>query len=504
MTQYEILATSETRVCDHFSEVNGISGLTLMEAAGRRIAEAIIQRWSSRPVVILCGPGNNGGDGFVCARLLAEQGWAVSIALLGRRESLHGDAALMAQRWRGDVHDFHAVDAKPGRLLVDAMFGAGLSRPLDEAVAAQLTALAAAADATIAVDLPSGLNGDALAGSRAPYTADLTVSFHRPKPAHLLQPAASQCGELVIGDIGIAPGWHEAVTPVATLNQPDQWADQIPQRTAQSHKHAHGRLLVFSGSAGQTGAARLAAQGGLYAGAGLVTLASPPDALTENASHLTAIMLRVWEAGYQADDLAESCRADACVIGPAAGTGAQTRQAIENLLTTRSPCLLDADALTVFKGHADQLFDSLRPGDVLTPHAGEFERLFPGYLEDADNKLEAVRRAADIAGCTVLLKGADTVIAAPGRLPVVNIHAAPHLATAGSGDVLAGLIGGLMAQGLSGFDAACMGAWLHGDAGRRLGAGLTAEDLPAAVAQALHLLHGKVKQRRKLAKLTGA
>ncbi|MBR9825477.1 MAG: NAD(P)H-hydrate dehydratase [Alphaproteobacteria bacterium] len=477
MTSYEILTTSDTLLCDRYAEKRGIDGLTLMEAAGRGIVAAIIRRWAPRPVLIACGPGNNGGDGFVCARLLQEAGWPVSVGLHGDALSLSGDAEEMARRWDGDIRAFIALEPVDGALVIDALFGAGLARPLDESLAGQLRALAEAASAVVAVDLPSGLSGDGIAGLQAPYLASLTVSFHTYKPAHLLEPGASQCGEVELVDIGIPSGWSDEIKPVSRLNHPDIWGRGLPQPASGAHKHARGRMIAFSGGAASTGAARLAAEAGLSAGAGLVTLASPPDALAENAAHLTAVMLRAWTAPYEAEQIIDQIQADACVIGPAAGLGAKTRQAVETVLTSRAACVLDADALSSFEGHARQLFEHLRPGDVLTPHLGEFRRIFPGIIEKAANKIEAVLQASQIAGCTVLLKGPDTVIAAPDQLPVVNRHATAWLATAGSGDVLAGLIAGLMAQGVPGYLAAQMGCWLHGEAARQLGPALGAEAL---------------------------
>lgn len=502
MTSYEILTTADTLLCDKFAERRGVASLSLMQRAGEGIVAAITKRWSKRPVIIACGPGNNGGDGFVCARLLSEAGWPVQLGLFGEQGQLSGDAATMAQRWTGPVDDFHALKPQPGALLIDALFGAGLTRALDKELAAKLGDLAATASASVAVDLPSGLSGDAAGGLSAPYSVDLTVSFHAYKPAHVLHPAAGQCGEVVLVDIGIPEDWQDEVKPLARLNSAAHWQTDLPQPDTGDHKHARGRLMVFSGPASATGAARLAANAGLNAGAGLVTLASPPDAVPVNAAHLSAIMLREWSAPYEAEQLIDQMQADACVIGPAAGIGAETRQAVDTVLTSRAACVLDADGLTSFEKHREQLFDSLRPGDVLTPHIGEFNRLFPNLLTQSAHKIEAVQKAADMAGCTLLLKGPDTVIAAPGETPCVNTHAAPWLATAGSGDVLAGLVAGLMAQGIRGFDAACMGAWLHGDAARRTGRGLRAESLCAAIGAALTTRLAEVERLRVLERLT--
>jgi hydroxyethylthiazole kinase-like uncharacterized protein yjeF len=354
----------------------------------------------------------------------------------------------------------------------------------------------------VAVDLPSGVAGDRPDPNGMAMRADLTVTFHARKPSHCLEPAASLCGELVVADIGIPSGWRAAVTPLARINAPALWQDVLPAPRAGTHKHQRGRLVVFSGSASATGAARLAAITGLRAGAGLVTLASPASALLVNASALTAVMLKRWDAEVDTGGFLTTLRASAAVIGPAAGVCETTRRAVIEALSQPVPLVLDADALTAFESGPQALFDRLRPIDVITPHTGEFERLFPGLLAASVNRIEATVEAARMAGCVVLLKGADTVIAAPGQRPVINRHASPALATAGSGDVLAGLLGGLLAQSVPVFDAACAAAWLHGDAGLRLGTGLIAEDLPGLLPQVLQALAARTAQARAFSRLS--
>ena len=437
----------------------------------------------------------------MCARLLAERGWPVEVSLLGERNGLKGDARSASGLWEGEVVPFDVFPPEADALVIDALFGAGLNRPLRETIRTRLAAHYEAASAVIAVDLPSGLNGDARAGFDAVGSVDLTVSFHRPKPAHRLQPAARVCGEVVIAPIGIPDGWQAEIGPTALENREESFWSLLPARHTDTHKHRRGRLVVVSGGALKTGAARLAARAGLAIGAGLVTLAGEAEALAVHAAQETAIMLVELPEAASTRSVLGTTRATTCVIGPAGGVAEPMRTAVGQLLGSDASAILDADALTSFQDDPERLFAALRPRDVLTPHVGEFERLFPGELERSVNRIEAVRRAADRAGCVVLLKGPDTVIAAPGEVPVVNTHASPALATAGSGDVLAGLIGGLIAQGMAGFDAACLAAWLHGDAGIRLGGPLTAEALPAAAADSLARLYRMQTQRLALAKL---
>lgn len=488
-----VLNTKDCARCDQFAVENDVSSQSLMAKAGTAVFDAIRSRWAPRDVRVLCGPGNNGGDGFFVAQKLREAGWPVRLALLGEHRTLSGDAAWAASLWSGDIEAAEPACLAGAELVIDALFGAGLSRPLDGAAADLVEAMARLDCAVVAVDLPSGLQGDAM-GEGLFVPADLTVTFHQWKPAHLLEPSASACGERVLADIGIPPGWERAVTPMALLNAPDHWWNLLPAASPSDHKHARGRLVVFSGGVSATGASRLAARSGLRIGAGLVTLATPPAALLVQATANEAVMVRRWSEAGEADAILQDLRAHAAVIGPALGLDGHARASV--LASSAAGCarVLDADALSDFASDPDALFAALTPRDVLTPHEGEFLRLFPDLDDGWGNKVDRVRTAAERAGCTVLLKGADTVIAAPGQTPVINRHAHPALATAGSGDVLAGLIGGLLAQRVPGFQAACAAAWLHGDCGRRLGTGLIAEDLPDALPASLQALQRHQQQ----------
>ena len=465
----EILTCAETAAADRAAIDAGTPGTTLMHRAGKAVAGAIIQSFPRQPVVVLCGPGNNGGDGYVIAGELREHGWTVGVGALEAPAT--ADAKDAAAKWGGEVGPLGS-ELRPGVLYVDALFGAGLSKPL-AGVPLQLAHQSEAhARQIVAVDVPSGLSGDTgkpLDG--ACFHAALTVTFHRRKPAHVLEPGRSLCGDVVVADIGLG-----AVETKLWENSPALWAHHFPWPTAQSHKHARGRLVVVSGEAWKTGAARLAARGGLRLGAGLVTVLSPPSALAENAAQLEAVMLAPFEIDLELEAAAET--ADAAVIGPAAGVGAATRANLLALARTGAALVVDADALTTFRDRPGDLFNALDRDDVLTPHPGEFERLFPGLLEKSPHRIAAAQEAARTANAIVLLKGTDTVIAAPDGRTAVNTNGSPWLATAGSGDVLAGFIAGLLAQNMDSFEAACAAAWIHAECAGTFGPGLIAEDLP--------------------------
>ncbi len=473
-----ILSVDGHRTADAFAAANGVTGLVLMENAGAAIARDITSRWSPRKTLILCGPGNNGGDGFVAARHLVSAGWPVVAALYGERDAYHGDAAEMLSRWTGPCIPIATASLEDCDLIVDALFGAGLSRPLSGEAVRLVHRLAEKDVPVVAVDVPSGVDGDLGKHQGSAMQASLTVTFHRFKAAHLLEPGRSLCGEIVLRDIGIPEGWEAETDPLGTVNDPGLWPHLPAQQKRTVHKHERGRLCVVSGPASATGAARLAAEAGLRAGAGLVTLLSPPGALQVNAMHLTAVMLQRFEGVEGLLESLDVRRATAVIIGPGCGVGLATRELVVAAAAREAPLVLDADALTGFESDPGHLFAHLRANDVLTPHEGEFRRLFPDLSGRECSKIERARLAAKRAGCVIVYKGPDTVIASPDGEVRVNVHADQALATAGSGDVLAGMIGGMLARGASGFDAASAAVWLHGEAGIRLGEGRTAGDLP--------------------------
>ncbi|MCJ2133749.1 NAD(P)H-hydrate dehydratase [Methylobacterium sp. J-026] len=483
-----LLTVAAMRTVDAAAIAGGISGFTLMEAAGAAVAARARARLpTGGRALVLCGPGNNGGDGFVAARLLAAGGYPVELRLLGDRQALTGDAALAAETWTGPVGRAAPAPLPPCDLVIDALFGSGLSRDLDGEARALVEAVNGHDCPVLAVDVPSGIDGDTGAVRGAAIRADETVTFVALKPGHLLEPGRAHCGQLSVVQIGTGPAALEtglaAGGPPLYRNGPSLWAAAFPRPGGASHKYTRGHTLVLSGPATKTGAARLAARGALRVGAGLVTIASPAGALAENAAHLTAIMLCPCETADDLDDLLTDERLNVVLAGPGLGTGDLTRERVAVAAAAGRGLVLDADALTSFSGQARLLAAHLADGEaraVLTPHAGEFARLFDGTGATAAgaDKLARTRAAAALMGAVVVLKGADTVIADADGRAAINDHASPYLGTAGSGDVLSGLIAGLMAQGMPPFEAAAAGVWLHGDAGLRHGPGLIAEDIP--------------------------
>lgn len=477
----DLLTPMQMALADKLAVEAGVASLTLMENAGQAVAYEVAQRFPVQPVLVLCGPGNNGGDGFVVARLLEERGWPVRVGLLGEKADLSGDAAVMARRWQGNIEAAHPDMCRDFGLVVDSLFGAGLTRDVEGEARALVEAINVSDSDVVAVDIPTGVDGTTGAVRGAAIEATLTVTFFRCKPGHLLYPGAAHCGEILLADIGIPDSVLEEIDVSLFENGPQLWS--VPRRRKEGHKFASGHCVVVSGDALHTGASRLAALGAARSGAGLVTIAGEREALQVHAAHVTAITLAEAPDAEALARLMEDKRKNSVIIGPAAGIGGATRERVLAALASPASVVIDADALTSFSGESKVLFQAIaekEAGDVvLTPHGGEFERVFG--TEDGC-KASRTRKAAERSGATVLFKGADTVIARPDGRTVINSSGTPILATAGSGDVLAGLIGGLVAQGMSGFDAACAAAYIHGKAGKAFDKpGLMADDLPALV-----------------------
>ena len=483
--QFALLTLEQMGRADAAAIAGGVPGVELMENAGRAVAEVVLARYRQRPVLVCCGPGNNGGDGFVAARYLAEAGWPVRLALLGDRQRLQGDAARHAALWHGQVLALEPSVLEDAALVIDALFGAGLDRPLEGAARSTVEQLNLQGLPVVAVDVPSGLSGDSgkIVGEVS-IRAERTVTFFRKKPGHLLLPGRSLCGELAVADIGIIDSVLEDIAPQAWENGPTLWADCLPRRRLQDHKYRFGHAVVLGGAV-MTGAGRLAARAALRVGAGLVTVASPREAAHIYALASPSLIVQPLDGPEDFTRLLEDARLNAVLVGPGNGVSPETRNHALEALGGGRAVALDADALTVFQVNPELLFDAIDQPCVITPHEGEFARLFADLEGD---KVGRARAAAERAGATVLLKGADTVIAAPDARAVVNTNAPPELATAGTGDILAGLVVGLLAQGMAEFEAACAAAWLHGAAATVVGPGLIAEDLCEALPRVLRRL----------------
>jgi ADP-dependent NAD(P)H-hydrate dehydratase / NAD(P)H-hydrate epimerase len=551
---HELLTTEEMAEADRRAVAMGVPSLTLMENAGRAVAdEAAKMVAAGAKIAVLCGPGNNGGDGFVAARILKERGFDVRVACLVPVADLKGDAAVMAGKCSVPVTADAAQTLLNAQLIIDALFGAGLTRPLEGSAAAYVAGMKGSGAAILSVDVPSGVDGNTGIANGPVVQATRTITFFRKKPGHLLMPGRAWCGQVVVADIGIpdevlnrplspsvpwterGEGWGEgrhtfeqaaaphpnplpvrtgrgdARTGIATFeNTLELWCSAIPRAKQDAHKYTRGHAVVVSGPPFQTGAARLAARGALRMGAGLVTVAGSSSATAVNAAHLTAIMLAVCNRAQDLREILEDKRKNAVLIGPGGGVGQETRDLVEVALASGAAVVLDADAMTSFaeanegtKETANFGFTSSRTKAVtspaalfaaihakpdrpvvMTPHEGEFKRLFPD-LAKLPSKLDRAREAAKISGAVVVLKGADTVIASPNGEASISANAPPTLATAGSGDVLAGFIAGLSAQGMPAFHAACASVWLHGECANVFGAGLIAEDLPEVLPQVL-------------------
>ncbi len=523
----ELLTAAQMRAIEQAAIDSGeVTGLELMERAGRGVVEAIFEEWpelakAPHRAVVLCGPGNNGGDGFVVARVLKEWGWEVEVFLYGDPEKLPPDSRVNYERW-GEIGEVKAwsLDAfdvlRRADILIDAVFGTGLKRPLPSDVEDGFAILRGASRKpyakryrrAVAVDVPSGLDSDSGklldSGKGNHLQARLTVTFCMRKVGHLLHDGPFHCEELMVKALGLrreeflerSPfeevaderrvrlfDWKLYGMRTPFMKQLDKWHGD--------HKYTHGHALILTGGPGHTGAARLAARGALRIGAGLVTLGCPQNALSEVAAQTTAIMCRPLDGVPGLREMLEDDRLNALCLGPGLGLGPDTQQLTLEALKAKRATVLDADALTRFERFPDLLFDALHENCVLTPHTGEFRRLFPDIAEKLDapatkgpaySKVDATREAAARASCTVLFKGPDTVIADPSGACSINAsvydRAAPWLATAGSGDVLAGFITGLLARGFAPMQAAETAAWLHTECALSFGPGLIAEDLP--------------------------
>ena len=498
----ELLTIAEMAEADRLAIAGGTAGILLMEGAGRAVADRVAANHPAGAcIVVVAGPGNNGGDGFVAGRLLAERGYAVRLLLVGPRERLKGDAALAAERFTGAVElaapERLSIAGKPAHAIVDALFGAGLDRPVEGLARDMIAAINVASSRIYAVDLPSGINGTSGAAMGVAVEAAETITFFRRKPGHVLLPGRLHCGAITVADIGIPAATLASIKPQTFLNEPALWRAQFPVPKPGGHKYSRGHAVVLSGGIASTGAARMAARGALRAGAGLVTIASPREALAVNAAASLAVMVRAVDGTSELAAFLSDARRNAVVLGPGGSVGPLMRELVATALSGERAIVLDADALTSFAEEPLALIAAIRARaentaasatknvTVLTPHEGEFKALFSAVSDvpKSGSKLERASAAAACTGAVVLLKGSDTVVAAPDGRAAITANAPPWLATAGAGDVLAGFVAGLLAQRMPVFEAAAAAVWLHGEVGTAVGPGLIAEDLPDALPQ---------------------
>jgi NAD(P)H-hydrate epimerase len=467
---------------DRLAIAAGTPGELLMQRAGEAVAKEVERRFSPRPVTVLCGPGNNGGDGFVAAAALARSGWPIRLALSGEVAALRGDALHHARLWRGAVESLTPLVLDNAELVIDALFGSGLNRRLQSDARDTLSFARRLRVPIVAIDIPSGVRGDTGEDwGAAPALS--TVTFVRKRPGHLLLPGRDLCGEILVADIGMPRAVLDTLAVDTWENTPQVWQSKLPTRDSTAHKYSRGHALLYGGYP-MTGAARMAARAAARIGAGLTSIAAPQQAFPIYAAALTSILVHSLAEDRDFDRLLADPRHTAVAIGPGAGVNDTTRALAVSALRSRRPVVLDADALSVFAGRSGELFAEIRGACVMTPHDGEFKRLF----DDSGDKLTRTRRAARESGAVIVLKGSDTVVASPDGRAVINANAPATLATAGSGDVLGGFILGLLAQGMDAFPAAAAGVWLHGAAAASFGSGLLAEDLPDLLPQVLRRL----------------
>lgn len=475
----------------------GTSTLTMMENAGRAVAEEVVRRFprGSR-VSVLCGPGNNGGDAFVCARYLRERGYHVRLGLLGRRDDLPRDSKEMARRWDEAIEPLSLQLLEGAQFIVDGLYGTGLRDDVSGVPAQIIEEVTARGLPVVAIDVPSGIDATHGKVRGVAFKAAATVTFFRRKTGHVLLPGRLYCGDVRAADIGIPAAVLEDIAPGAFANDPEFWLRFFPKLKIDGHKYDRGHAVVVSGPMERTGAGRLAATAALRSGAGLVTIASSKPAFYINASQLTAVMVDPYDGPSGLSDLLSDTRITSALIGPGAGTEPEVKDLVTSVLQSQATAVLDAEGITAFGETPAELFDQIKARlpalTIMTPHEGEFKRVFP-ELSDEPSKLDRARRAAEISGGVIVLKGPDTVVAHPGGLGVISENAPAWLATAGSGDVLAGLVTGLAAQGMAAFDAAAAAVWIHGELAQAFGPGMIAEDLPGLLPGVLQRLDKRGK-----------
>ena len=483
-----LFTCAEMAAADKYTIEHGTAGITLMERAGRGVAEVAERIWydagSAGTILVLCGPGNNGGDGYVAARRLAMQGIDVRVAQLGNADKLSGDAAVARDKWPGEIEKINKISLRNVSLMIDALFGAGLNKAIEGAAASVIKEINASSALVVSVDVPSGLSGDNGTVDGAVIEADHTVTFERKKPGHLLYPGRKLSGQVHLVDIGINPACHERLKAKTFENMPSLWGHMLPTERAAQHKYNRGHVMVLGSRAPMLGACRLTALAALRTGSGLVTLMAQKGTYDIQAAALDDILVVNMAKKNSFVSRLKDDRLTAVAIGPGAGVGIETRNLVLKTLETERETVLDADALTSFVDQPAILFKAITGPTVLTPHTGEFHKLFPD-LDYGRDKLAAARTAAKRSGAVIILKGPDTVIASPSGMAAINCNAPPHLSVGGTGDILTGMVASLMGQGMAAFDSACAAVWLHAKAAQSYSRGMIASDLLAEIPSAL-------------------
>lgn len=479
-----LLTAQQSRDLDAEAIKLGVTGESLMEAAGRAVADMLAE-YIGTPleaggtVIILCGPGNNGGDGFVAARHLEEWGYPISLRCAVLPSKLKGDAKLAANKWRGPVEAMSATGFKEAAAIVDCLFGTGLNKPIEGELAEIISAVNSAGTFVLAVDIPSGLSADTGLPVGPCVEAGATITFNFKKIGHVIVPGRYLCGgnsNIVVSDIGVPNKAFSAINPQDSENIPDFWGSNFPFSGPQTHKYGRGHMLVLGGKEPTLGASRLASLAGLRVGAGLVTLAAPSETYPVQASALMDVMVRRFDSAFGFMGIVNDPRIKAVLVGPGAGRGEKTVDLVKQVGAKKKHLVLDADALASLVGRREVIHELKSPEIVLTPHEGEFAKLFPELDFNAD-RLDAVRRAAKTTETVIVLKGVSTVVAAPDGRVSIATNAPSWLSVGGTGDVLSGMVCGLMTQGMPAFEAASAGVWIHGEAGMKAGRGLIASDL---------------------------
>lgn len=479
-----LLTAQQSRDLDAEAIKLGVSGSSLMEAAGRAVADTVTD-YIGTPleaggtIIILCGPGNNGGDGFVAARHLDEWGYLVSLRCSVLPSKLKGDAKAAAAKWRGSVEPLSADGISEAAAVIDCLFGTGLNKPIEGEIGDLIEKVNSADSFVLAVDIPSGLCADTGRPLGSCIEAGATITFNFKKPGHTIVPGRYLCGgniNIHVADIGVPDKAMSAISPSDYENIPPLWGRNFPFSGPQTHKYGRGHMLVLGGKEPTLGASRLASLAGLRVGAGLVTLAAPSETYPVQASALMDVMVRRFDSAFGFIGIVNDPRIKAVLVGPGAGRGEKTVELVKQVGAKNKALVLDADALASLVGRSDIINDLKSPEIILTPHEGEFAKLFPD-IDFNEDRLAAVRSAAKRTNTVVVLKGVSTVVAAPDGRASIATNAPSWLSVGGTGDVLSGLICGLITQGMPAFEAASAGVWLHGEAGMAAGRGLIASDL---------------------------